>query len=106
MKPYSKRGLNFSLFYFGVYLLSGIYAVLVLSSSKNVSPEFSPASLVVLPWTFIIVPIKESTGIGIWIDHFQNKSVLYGILITLVYLPGAVLNGIIFYFIGKHTERL
>lgn len=99
----SKLGLTFGLSYFGLYVLTGIYAVCFLLFRKP-TPEFDPASLAVLPWSFILLPLAHAYGIADWYERFAGSPVLYGTLMTLVLLPGALLNAVIFYHIGKYLE--
>jgi hypothetical protein len=93
----------FSLSYLGLYLLSGVYAIIFCYFQKP-APEFNPPSLVALPCTLIIIPIAQSWGSTLWYERLIGSPVLYGGLMTLILLPGALLNTIIFYWIGKIYE--
>lgn len=96
----SKAGLTFGLSYFGLYLLSGIYAVSVLLFSPP-TPEFNPPSLAALPWSLVIIPRAHSLGMTDWYQRHAGSPVLYGTAMTLVLLPGAVLNATILYLLGR-----
>ena len=100
----SKTGLTFCSFYFGLYLLSGIYAVGFLLFRRP-TPEFNPPSLVALPWTFFLVPFWHSMGISNVYERLVGSPVLYGTLMWLVLLPGALLNAIILYLFGRFLDR-
>ena len=96
----SKTGSALCFFYLGLYLVSGIYAVCV-SLFWRPTPEFNPPSLAVLPWTFVLVPLSHSMGISDLYERLIDSPFLYGTLMWLVCLPGALLNAIILYLFGR-----
>jgi hypothetical protein len=99
-----KTGPMLSLRYLGLYFLSGIYALCFLLF-RPPTPEFDPPSIVALPWTFVILPIANSWGIQDWYLRHSGSPVLYAAVMTLILLPGALLNAIIAYLIGKALGR-
>jgi hypothetical protein len=99
----SKTGGILCLSYLGLYLLSGIYAVGFLLF-RPPTPEFDPPSLAALPWTFVILPLAHSWGITNWYEVHAGSPIAYGTVMTLVLLPGAMLNAIIFYLFGKMID--
>lgn len=100
----SRIGLFFCSFYLGLYLLSGIYAVCFLLFRRP-TPEFNPPSLAALPWTFVLIPVSHSMGISNVYQRLVGSPFLYGTLMWLVVLPGALLNAIILYLFGRFFDR-
>jgi hypothetical protein len=101
----SSTGAIFCLSYLGLYLLSGIYAVCFLLFHPP-TPEFDPPSLAALPWTFVILPRAHSWGMTDWYERHVGSPIVYGTVMTLVLLPGALLNAIILYLFGKFLDGL
>jgi hypothetical protein len=99
----SKTGKTFCSLYLGLYFLSGVYAVCFLLF-RPPTPEFNPPSLVALPWTFVIVPLAHSWGMTDWYERHVGSPILYGTVMTLIFLPGALLNAVIVYLFGKFID--
>jgi hypothetical protein len=100
----SRTGVILALSYLGLYLLSWIYAVGFLLFNPPAA-EFNPPSLVALPWTFFIVPLANSGGIQDWYGRHVASPVLYGTVMTSIFLPGIMLNAVILYLFGRFLER-
>ncbi len=96
----SRTGVKLCSVYLGLYLLSGIYAVGFLLFNPPTA-EFNSPSLVALPWTFYIIPLANSWGIQDWYGRHVGSPILYGTVMTLVFLPGAFLNTVIAYLFGR-----
>jgi len=99
----SKAGLTLGLSYLGLYLLSGIYAIVFLVFGP-VAPEFNPPSIAALPWSLVLIPFYHSIGIGTLYDRLTGAPVLSGALMTVVLLPGAMLNALILYACCKFLD--
>jgi len=99
----SKAGVALGLSYLGLYLLSGIYAIVFLLFGPA-TPEFNPPSVAALPWSFVLIPFYRSMGIGNLYDHLTGLPVLFAALMTLVLLPGAMLNAFILYACCKFLD--
>lgn len=100
----SRTGFTFGLLYLGLYLLSGIYAVCMLVFGRP-APEFNPPAIAGLPWSLPLILLSHSLGIGNLYDRLTGSPVLYGILMTLVPLPGALLNAGVLYAFCKFLDR-
>ena len=94
-----RTGAILALSYFGLYLLSWIYAVGFLLFNRPPA-EFNPPSLVALPWTFLIIPVANSWGIEDWYGRHVGSPVLYGTAMALLFAPGVLLNAIALYAFG------
>lgn len=101
----SRTGRIFALSYLGLYSASGIYSVLFLLFHRPPG-EFNPPSIVALPWSLILIPYSHSLGILNLYDRLTGSPLLYGGLMTLVVLPGAILNAIILYGICRFLDNL
>ncbi len=99
----SKTGVKLCCLYLGLYFLSGIYAVGFLLFNKPPA-EFNPPSLVAMPWTFFIIPLANSWGIQDWYGRHIGSPILYGTVMTLVFLPGVLLNAVIAYLFGTFLD--
>lgn len=100
----SRTGWRLCSVYLGVYALSGVYAVCWLLFSRP-TPEFNPPSLVALPWTIVLIRFWNAHGIGNAYDRYINSPFLYGGVMWSALLPGALLNAVILYLLGKLFER-
>ena len=101
----SRTGLIFAVFYLALYSLSGIYSVLFLLFHRPPG-EFNPPSIAALPWSLILIPYSHSLGILNLYDRLTASPFLYGGLMTLVVLPGAILNAIILYGFCRFLDNL
>ena len=98
MKPFrSRAGVIFAAAYLSVYALAGIYAVGFLLFHRPTA-YFNPPAIAALPWTFAILPIANSWGMPSWYQTHTGSPLLYGLAMTFIYLPGALLNATILYW--------
>lgn len=104
MKSGSRTGSTLCLYYLGLYLLSGVYAVGFLLFHRPTA-EFNPPSIAALPWSLVLISISHSMGITDLYQRLVNSPVLYGMLMWLVLLPGALLNAWILYLFGSFLDR-
>ncbi|MBS3902832.1 MAG: hypothetical protein KGZ30_00435 [Anaplasmataceae bacterium] len=102
----SRRGLIASLTYFGVFVLSGLYAIYLLVFN-TANSEFSGmvALLVTLPWSVIFSPVLSSFGYIDWYTQFASSPAVYGIFAVLGLLPGAIINAIVLYFLFRSNLK-
>jgi ABC-type glycerol-3-phosphate transport system permease component len=92
--------------YLSCFALAEAYALAQLTFNTRHS-EFSGifAILVTLPWSMMTIPIARSVGYIAWYDQFASTPALYGLLGGLVLLPGALINALILYGIGRAIKR-
>src|SRR5579863_10232174 len=100
----SRTGLTFALSYLGLYLLSGLYAIVFLLFHRPPA-EFNPPSIATLPWSLVLIQLSHSLGTLSLYDRLIGSPILYGGLMTLVVLPGAVLNAVILYTFCRFLDR-
>ena len=100
----SRTGLIFALSYLGLYLLSGLYAITFLLFHRPPA-EFNPPSIAALPWSLVLIQLSHSLGILSLYDRLIASPILYGGLMTLVVLPGAMLNAVILYAFCRFLDR-
>ena len=91
--------------YLACFGLSALFALLQLMLNTRHS-EFAGifAILITLPWSMAAIPIARSLGFIAWYDQFAGTPWLYGLLGVLVMLPGALLNALILYGLGRGLE--
>lgn len=94
---HSRAGKIFAASYLSLYAVSGIYAVGFLWFHRPTA-YFDPPAIAALPWTFVILPLVNSWGMTSWYQRHAGSPVLYGAAMTLIYLPGALLNATVLYW--------
>jgi len=92
--------------YLAVFALSVLYALAQLTLNTRHS-EFASifAILITVPWSAFAISFARDLGFIAWYDQFASTPLLYGLLGMTVLLPGALLNALILYGIGRGLER-
>lgn len=106
MKSFSsKLGLIFSLSYLTIFFASWAYAIYILVVHTATS-EFSGLAMVLTtrPWSMLLIPLMDKVGYILWYEKFAGHPAIYGMFGGLGLLLGALINTVIFYFIGKFLE--
>jgi hypothetical protein len=102
MKLRSRLGLIFVIAYLALYLFAEFVAFRALIFDTAHS-EFSGvlAILVTLPWSIMLGPFWDFVGLVKWYGRFAGTPALYGFFASLTILPGAIINAVILYYIGR-----
>ena len=103
--PKLKLRLIFSLSYLGIFLLSGVYSIYYLVLHPVAELWGMLLILVTLPWSMILGPIIDSLGFIAWYDQFAGNHIVYGFFAMSAFIPAALLNAIILYFIGRLFDK-
>jgi hypothetical protein len=102
VKPYSRLGLILSITYIGIFALSEFIAFYsLIFDTANSALSSVLAVFVTLPWSMILVSICSQLGYIAWYSQFASTPALYGFFAMLGILPGALLNAVIVYQLGK-----
>jgi len=106
MRLNSRLGLIFSIAYISIFAFSefiAFYALIFETANSDLSGVL--AILVTAPWSMMLVSICSASGYIAWYGRFAGTPALYGFFAMLGILPGAILNAIIVYQIGKALDR-
>ena len=107
MRLRSKLGLSFVIAYLAVYLFAEFIAFRALIfDTANSELSGVPAILVTLPWSIMFGPFWDLVGFVKWYDRFAGTPALYGFLASLTILPGAIINAVILYYIGRAIDHV
>lgn len=106
MKSNSKLRFVLSLSYLGIFLLIGAYSIWFLLHNP-VAELWGILSIVVtLPWSMMLMPILDSLGYITWYNQFAgNHSLVYGLFAMSAFIPAALINATILYFIGRLFDK-
>ena len=106
MKLPSRLGAIFVVVYLAVFCfteLIAFYSLIFNTAHSELSGVL--AILVTLPWSMALVPLWEWVGFIKWYDRFAGTPALYGFFGMLAILPGALINAVIVYHLGKALDR-
>lgn len=98
----SRPGKICALVYLGLFFLAGLGGICQVVMRTGSSEMFGlPAALLAAPWSFMLMPIERSLGIVSWYEKFSGMPLLYGTFAILALLPAALINAVIFYWLGR-----
>jgi hypothetical protein len=102
----SRLGLTFVVAYFAIFLFAEFIAFRALifdTANSELSGVF--AIFVTLPWSIMLVPFWDLVGFVKWYGRFAGTPALYGFFASLTILPGAIINAVILYYIGRVIDH-
>lgn len=106
MKSNSKLRFVLSLSYLGIFLLTGAYSIWFLLHNPYAELWGVLQIVVTLPWSMILMPIIDSLGFIAWYGQFAGSNkIMYGLLAMSAFIPAALVNAIILYFIGRLFDK-
>lgn len=102
----SKIGLALSAIYLFLFVLAGGFAIYLLVFHTADSALCGlPAIMVTLPWSMLTFPIVDALGYVTWYEKFAGTPVVYGIFAMLAFVPSALVNATIIYYIGTIFDK-
>jgi hypothetical protein len=107
MKLRSRLGLIFVIAYLAIFLLAEFIifrALMFDTANSELSGVF--AIFVTLPWSVIFGPFWDLVGFVKWYARFASTPALYGFFASLTILPGAIINAVILYNIGRVIDHV
>jgi hypothetical protein len=105
MKFNFKLSLILSLSYLGIFLLTGAYSIWFLFRNPYAELWGMLLILVTLPWGVILAPIIDSLGFIAWYNQFAGNHIVDGLFVILTFMPAALINATILYFIGRLFDK-
>jgi hypothetical protein len=106
MRLRPRLGLIFALAYLAIFLFAEftLFHALIFNTANS---ELSgvPAIIVTLPWSMMLAPFWDWAGFVKWYGQFAGTPALYGIFASMTVLPGAIINAVILYYIGRLMDR-
>jgi hypothetical protein len=102
MRLRSRLGLTFVIVYLAIFLFAEFIAFRALIfDTANSELSGVPALFVTLPWSIMFGPFWDLVGFVKWYSRFGSTPALYGFFASLTVLPGAIINAVILYYIGR-----
>jgi hypothetical protein len=106
MRLRSRLGSTCVIAYLAIFLFAEFLAFRALIfETANSELSGVPAIFVTLPWSVVFGPFWDLTGFVKWYDRFASTPALYGFFASLTILPGAIINAVILYYIGRAIDR-
>ena len=106
MRLRSKLGLTFVIAYLAIFLFAEFLAFRALIfDTANSELSGVPAIFVTLPWSVMMGPFWDLVGFVKWYERFASTPALYGFFASLTTLPGAIINAVILYYIGRAIDH-
>jgi hypothetical protein len=107
MKLRSRLGLIFVIAYLAIFLLAELtcfYSLIFDTANSALSGVFP--IIVTLPWSILFGHFWDSVGYVKWYGRFAGTPALYGFFASLTILPGAIINVILVYYLGRVISHL
>jgi hypothetical protein len=107
MRLRSRLGLILVIAYLAIFLFAEVIAFRALifdTANSELSGVF--AIFVTLPWSIMFGRFWVSVGFIKWYSQFASTPALYGFFASLTDLPGAIINAVILYYIGRAFDHV
>lgn len=106
MKLRSRLGLKLVIAYLAIFLFTELiasHALILDTANSALSGVFAMAAT--LPWSILLAPFWNWVGFVKWYGRFASTPAVYGLFASLTILPGAIVNAVILYYIGRVIDH-